>query len=425
MDTLENEKLEPQCSATEPSTYQFPSLDLLQNQEGNNNFITQDEIRENKERIMDTLKMLKIRVANIEVTVGPAVSLYEIIPADGVRLSTLKHWEREIIMSLATHGVRMITPICRRATIGIEIPNKHPHSLNIRTVLCAKAFQESSYHLPIALGMGTNNDVCVADLTKMPHLLIAGASGQGKTVALNAIIASLLYKKRPDELKFVLIDPKETEFVPYNRLKDHYLAQLKGKDSAVVTTPDNIELTLNDLCLEMDNRFSLLKDARARSINEYNKKFGDNLLDKEKGHRYLPYIVVIIDEYSDSLASLGSVFDRQVVSIAQKSRAVGIHMIIATQRPSCDVITGIIKANFPARMVFRVARNADSRTILDHAGAEHLIGRGDSLVFNDCSLDRVQCAFINTQEIDAIVEGICVQSEFAHPYYLPTLPVSK
>lgn len=426
MDTLENEKLEPQCSATEPSTYQFPSLDLLQNQvKGTYGFISQDEINENKNRIMDTLKMLKIRVSNIEVTVGPTVSWYEIIPADGVRLSTLKHWEREIVMSLATHGVRMILPVRGRATIGIEIPNKHPLALNIKTVLSSKAFQESCFQLPIAFGVNSNNDVCVADLTKMPHLLIAGASGQGKTTALNAIIASLLYKKHPDQLKFVLIDPKETEFVPYNRLKDHYLAQLKGEDSAMASTPNNIEHTLNALCLEMDNRFSLLKDAGARSINEYNKKFGDDLLDKEKGHRYLPYIVVIIDEYSDPLASLGSAFERQIVRIAQKSRAVGIHMIIATQRPSCDVITGIIKANFPARIVFRVARNVDSRTILDRAGAEQLIGRGDSLVFNDCTLERVQCAFINTQEIDAIVEGICDQPEFAHPYYLPTLPVSE
>lgn len=413
-----------QCSATEPSTYQFPSLDLLQNQvKGTYGFISQDEINENKNHIMDTLKMLKIRVSNIEVTVGPTVSWYEIIPADGVRLSTLKHWEREIVMSLATHGVRMISPVCGRATIGIEIPNKHPHVLNIKTVLSSKAFQESCFQLPIAFGVNSNNDVCVADLTKMPHLLIAGASGQGKTTALNAIIASLLYKKHPDQLKFVLIDPKETEFVPYNRLKDHYLAQLKGEDSAVVSTPNNIERTLNALCLEMDNRFCLLKQAGARSINEYNKKFGNNLLDKEKGHRYLPYIVVIIDEYSDSLVSLGSAFERQIIRIAQKSRAVGIHMIIATQRTSHGVITGIIKANFPTRMAFRVARNVDSRTILDRAGAEQLIGRGDSLVFNDCTLERVQCAFINTQEIDAMVESICEQPEFAHPYYLPTFPV--
>ena len=253
----------------------------------------------------------------------------------------------------------------------------------------------------------------------MPHLLIAGASGQGKTTALNTITTSLLYKKRPDELKFVLIDPKETEFIQYNRLKDHYLARLEGDDSGVVTNPDNIERTLNALCQEMDNRFSLLKDAGAKSINDYNKKLDDGLLDKEKGHRHLPYIVVTIDEYSDPLVSLGSAFERQVVRIAQKSRAVGIHMIIATQRPSYDVISGIIKANFPARMAFRVVQSADSRTILDRPGAELLIGRGDSLVFNDCALDRIQCAFIDNQEIDVIVEKISSQTEFAQPYYLP------
>lgn len=421
---MNNEQLDTRVSVG-VSTYQFPSLDLLQSQEGNNGFITQDEINENKNRIMDTLKMLKIRVSSIEVTVGPTMSLYEIIPGEGVRLSTLIHWEREILMTLATHGVRMVASISGKAAIGIEIPNKHPHTLKIKTILSSKDFHESSYPLPIALGMNTNKEVCIADLTKMPHLLIAGASGQGKTVALNAIIASLLYKKRPDELKFVLIDPKETEFVSYSRLTDYFLAQLKGGDSAVVTAPDNIEQTINALCLEMDNRFSLLKDAGARSINEYNKKFCDNLLDKENGHRYFPYIVVIIDEYSDLLASLGSALERQIARITQKSRAVGIHMIIATQRPSCDVITGIIKANFPARMAFRVARSVDSRTILDRAGAEQLIGRGDSLVFNNCSIDRVQCAFIDTHEIEAVVGGICGQPEFAHPYYLPMLQVSE
>ena len=367
--------------------------------------------------------MLKIKVSGIKVTVGSTVSLYEIIPGEGVRLSTLKHWERKIILTLATHGARMITPVIGRATVGIEIPNKHPQTVTIRTILESKDFQECRYQLPIALGLNVNNDVYVADITKMPHLLIAGASGQGKTTALNTIITSLLYKKRPDELKFVLIDPKETEFIQYNRLKDHYLARLEGDDSGVVTTPDNIERTLNALCQEMDNMFSLLKDAGVRSIIEYNKNFDDNLLGKEKGHRYLPYIVVIIDEYSDPLVSLGSTFVKQIVRIAQKSRAVGIHTIIATQRPSHDVISGIIKANFPARMAFMVVQSADSRAILDRTGAEQLIGRGDSLVFNDCSLDRVQCAFIDNQEIDVIVEKISSQTEFAQPYYLPVAPM--
>ena len=421
---MENEKIDTQLPVSVVSTYQFPSLDLLQNQVDNNDLITQD-INENKERIMDALKMLRIRVSNIEVTVGPTVSLYEIIPGEGVRLSTLIHWEREIIMCLATHGVRMIAPHSGRATVGFEIPNRHPQVVPVKTVISSGDFRECRFQLPIALGISMNNNVCIADLTKMPHLLIAGSSGQGKTVALNSIITSLLYRKRPDELKFVLIDPKLTEFTQYERLKDYYIARLEREDSAVVTDPDNIQLTLNALCCEMDNRFRLLKDADARSINEYNRKFEDNLLDKEKGHRYLPYIVVIIDEYSDPLVYLGSAFEKAIVRIAQKSRAVGIHMIITTQRPSPDVITGSIKANFPAHMAFRVARSLDSKTILDQAGAEQLIGRGDSLVFSDCSLDRVQCAFVNIREIDSIVESICSQSEFKNPYFLPTPTVTE
>lgn len=406
----------------ELSRYQRPTLDLLVNRGNKSTAINPAEQEENKERIIKTLKDYGIGISKIEATIGPTVTLYEIIPAEGIRIAKIKRLEDDIALSLAALGIRIIAPIPGKGTIGIEVPNKTQQTVSMRSILGSKAFQECNYQLPMAMGATISNDIYIADLAKMPHLLVAGATGQGKSVGLNAIIASLLYKKHPSELKFVLVDPKMVEFSLYARLRNHFLAQLEGEDDAVITDPEKVERTLNSLCVEMDNRYNLLKDAGVRSLLEYNEKFAQRRLNPEKGHRYLPYIVIIVDEFADLIMTSGKAIETPIARIAQKARAVGMHMIIATQRPSANVITGIIRANFPGRIAFKVFSMVDSKVILDRSGANQLIGRGDMLFSHNGSMDRVQCAFIDTPEVDAIVETISSQPGFAHPYYLPEPP---
>lgn len=408
----------------ELSRYHRPTLDLLVTRENKTTNVDLEEQDENKARIIKTLLDYGIPISHIEAKVGPTVTLYEIIPAEGVRIAKIKRLEDDIALSLAALGIRIIAPIPGKGTIGIEVPNKEPQIVSIRSILRSKAYQESKYQLPMAMGATISNEVYIADLAKMPHVLVAGATGQGKSVGLNTIIASLLYKKHPAELKFVLVDPKMVEFSLYNCLRNHFMAQLPDDEDAVVTDMNNVERTLNSLCVEMDNRYDLLRDANVRTIIEYNDKFINRRLNPEKGHRYMPYIVIIVDEFADLIMTSGKAIETPIARIAQKARAVGMHMIIATQRPSTNVITGVIKANFPGRIGFRVSQMVDSKTILDRPGANQLIGRGDMLFSNNGSLERVQCAFIDTPEVEAMVEYISSQPGYDHPYYLPEPKVS-
>ena len=403
----------------ELSRYRFPSIDLLKEHKVTENSVDQKEQEENKERITKTLNDYGIAISHIEATVGPTVTLYEIIPAEGVRIAKIKRLEDDIALSLAALGIRIIAPIPGKGTIGIEVPNKEPQIVSMRSIISSKKYQESKADLPMAMGATISNEVFVADLAKMPHLLVAGATGMGKSVGLNAIIASLLYKKHPAELKFVLIDPKMVEFSLYSKLERHFLAKLPDEEDAIITDPNKVVATLNSLCVEMDNRYSLLKEANVRSIKEYNAKFTNHRLNPEKGHRYLPYIVVIVDEFADLIMTAGKEVETPIARIAQKARAVGMHMIIATQRPATNVITGIIKANFPGRVAFRVSQMVDSRTILDRTGANQLIGKGDLLFSRDGELDRVQCAFISTEEVEAICDSIDEQIGYEEAYMLP------
>ncbi len=403
----------------ELSRYSRPGLDLLRDVPVKANSVDLEEQEENKERITKTLNDYGIAISHIQATVGPTVTLYEIIPAEGVRIAKIKRLEDDIAMSLAALGIRIIAPIPGKGTIGIEVPNKDPQTVSIRSILGSRKFQECKYQLPMAMGATISNEVYIADLCKMPHLLVAGATGMGKSVGLNTIIASLLYKKHPAELKFVLIDPKMVEFSLYSVLERHFLAKLPDEEEAVVTSMDKVLATLNSLCVEMDQRYMLLRDANVRSITEYNERFIEKRLNPEKGHRYLPYIVMIVDEFADLIMTAGKEVEKPIARIAQKARAVGMHMIIATQRPSTNVITGIIKANFPGRIAFRVSQMVDSKTILDRTGANQLIGRGDMLFSHNGTLDRVQCAFIDTPEVQAICDHIDKQIGYEHAYYLP------
>ena len=412
----------PYDPRAELSRYRMPTLDLLHDRPRKSNSVDDTEQEENKERITKTLNDYGIQIVKITAKVGPTVTLYEIIPAEGVRIARIKRLEDDIAMSLAALGIRIIAPIPGKGTIGIEVPNKEPQTVSIRSILGSKAFQECKYPLPMALGATISNDVYIADLTKMPHLLVAGATGQGKSVGLNTIIASLLYKRHPSELKFVLVDPKMVEFSLYARLEKHYLAKLPDEEEPVVTDPNKVVDTLNSLCVEMDSRYALLKDAECRSVIEYNEKFVSRRLNPEKGHRYMPYIVMIVDEFADLIMMAGKAVETPIARIAQKARAVGMHMIIATQRPSTNVITGIIKANFPGRIGFRVSQMVDSRTILDAPGANQLIGRGDMLISTGGAIERVQCAFIDTDEVEAICHHIDDQIGFDHAYLLPEPP---
>lgn len=402
----------------ELSNYKFPGYSLLKESQSKIS-VDQNEQLENQEKIRSTLADFGIAITEIKATVGPTVTLYEIRPDKGVRISRIRSIGDDIALSLAAKGVRIIAPIPGKGTVGIEVANKDPQTVSMRTIITSKAYQDSSYELPLAIGSTIDNKVYMADLTKMPHLMVAGATGKGKSVGLNAMIVSLLYRKHPSQLKFVLVDPKEVEFSLYQALKRHYLAKLPDEEEAVVTKPEKAVTAMLSLCVEMGLRYNLLKQAGVRNIQEYNAKFIKKVLNPEKGHRYMPYIVVIIDEFADLIMTAGKEIETPIARLAQKARAIGIHVILATQRPSANVITGIIKANFPARIAFAVASGIDSRTVLDTMGAEHLIGRGDMLISLNSEMERIQCAFIDTPEVTAICEHIGNQAGYPHEYLLP------
>ncbi|WP_075591380.1 DNA translocase FtsK [Labilibacter marinus] len=402
------------------SSYQLPPVDLLEDHHMGNEPVTDEELNSNKDKIVNTLIDYKIEIKSIKATVGPTVTLYEIVPAPGVRISKIKNLEDDIALSLAALGIRIIAPIPGRGTIGIEVPNSEPEVVSMKSIIGAKKFQTTKYELPIALGKTISNETFVIDLAKAPHMLVAGATGQGKSVGLNAIITSLLYKKHPSQLKFVLVDPKKVELNIYSKIERHFLAKLPDdEDEAIITDVQKVVNTLNSLTIEMDSRYDLLKKAHARNIKEYNHKFVKRSLNPENGHRFLPYIVVVIDEFADLIMTAGKEVEMPIARIAQLARAVGIHMIVATQRPSTNIITGVIKANFPTRVAFKVASMIDSRTILDSPGANQLIGRGDMLISQGSDLVRVQCAFVDTPEVEKINDFIGSQKGYPSALLLP------
>ncbi len=404
----------------ELSKYKFPTLELLRDHTvGAVITIDQEELEENKNRIVETLNNYKIGIANIKATVGPTVTLYEIVPEAGVRISKIKNLEDDIALSLSALGIRIIAPIPGRGTIGIEVPNKNPKMVSMRSVIASAKFQNAEMELPIAFGKTISNETFVVDLAKMPHMLMAGATGQGKSVGLNAVLTSLLYKKHPSEVKFVLVDPKKVELTLFNKIERHYLAKLPDTEEAIITDTYKVINTLNSLCIEMDARYDLLKDAMVRNIKEYNTKFKNRKLNPNEGHRFLPYIVLVIDEFADLIMTAGKEVETPIARLAQLARAIGIHLIVATQRPSVNVITGIIKANFPARIAFRVTSKIDSRTILDSSGADQLIGRGDMLYTQGNELTRIQCAFVDTPEVADITDFIGSQKAYPDAYLLP------
>ncbi|PSL25635.1 FtsK/SpoIIIE family DNA translocase [Dyadobacter jiangsuensis] len=401
-------------------SYHFPNIDLLNEVvENQHEKVSQEELESNKTKIVDTLGSYGINISKIKATIGPTVTLYEIIPEAGVRISKIKNLEGDIALSLAALGIRIIAPMPGRGTIGIEVPNKNRETVFARSVLANDRFQKSTYDLPIVLGKTISNDIHIADLAKMPHLLMAGATGQGKSVGLNVILASLIYKKHPAELKFVLVDPKKVELTLFNKLERHFLAKLPNAEEAIITDTKKVIFTLNSLCIEMDSRYDLLKEAAVRNLKEYNAKFAARRLNPEKGHRFLPYIVLVIDELADLMMTAGKEVETPIARLAQLARAVGIHLVVATQRPSVKVITGLIKANFPARLSFRVTSSIDSRTILDMGGAEQLVGQGDMLLAINSEVIRLQCPFIDTREIEDICEYIGGQRGYDEAYALP------
>jgi len=401
------------------SSYVLPPIDLL-NDYGNKQIqVDKAELELNKNRIVDTLRHYNIEIDKIKATVGPTVTLYEIVPAPGIRISKIKNLEDDIALSLAALGIRIIAPIPGKGTIGIEVPNSNPDMVSMRSLIASEKFQNSDMDLPVVLGKSITNETLVYDLTKMPHLLVAGATGQGKSVGLNAIMVSILYKKHPAQVKFVLVDPKKVELTLYNKIERHFLAKLPDDADAIITDTSKVVATLNSLCIEMDDRYELLKEAQVRTIKEYNHKFINRRLNPEKGHRYMPYIVLLIDEFADLIMTAGKEVEHPIARLAQLSRAIGIHLIVATQRPSVNVITGMIKANFPARMAFRVLSKIDSRTILDSAGADQLIGRGDMLISTGNDLVRLQCGFVDTPEVEAICEFIGEQRGYPTAFFLP------
>lgn len=401
-------------------TYRFPTIDLMSEViENQHEKVTQEELESNKTKIVETLGSYGINISKIKATIGPTVTLYEIIPEAGVRISKIKNLEGDIALSLAALGIRIIAPMPGRGTIGIEVPNKNRETVFIRSVLMNERFQKSTYDLPIVLGKTISNEIHIADLAKMPHLLMAGATGQGKSVGLNVILASLIYKKHPAELKFVLVDPKKVELTLFNKLERHFLAKLPNADEAIITDTKKVIFTLNSLCIEMDSRYDLLKEASVRNLKEYNAKFAQRRLNPDKGHRFLPYIVLVIDELADLMMTAGKEVETPIARLAQLARAVGIHLVVATQRPSVKVITGLIKANFPARLSFRVTSSIDSRTILDMGGAEQLVGQGDMLLAINSEVIRLQCPFIDTREIEDVCEFIGGQRGYDEAYALP------
>lgn len=413
------DEMEDYDPTLELSNYKSPPLELLDDHRSADSVVTNEELLQNKNKIVETLRNYKIEITKIKATIGPTITLYEIVPAPGVRISKIKNLEDDIALSLAALGIRIIAPMPGRGTIGIEVPNQKPEIVSMRSVISSMKFQESKFELPLALGKTISNESYVVDLTKMPHLLVAGATGQGKSVGLNAIITSLLYKKHPSQLKFVFVDPKKVELTLYEKIEKHFLAKLPDSEEAIITENSKVVHTLNSLSKEMDNRYNLLKSAHVRNIKEYNEKFINRRLNPIKGHRFLPYLVLVVDEFADLIITAGKEVEMPIARLAQLSRAVGIHLIIATQRPSTNIITGVIKANFPTRIAFKVASMIDSRTILDSPGANQLIGRGDMLITEGSELIRLQCAFIDTAELDKITSFIHSQQSYPTAFLLP------
>jgi len=403
----------------ELSNFKMPNIDLLKDYGDTGITINQDELEANKNKIVETLNNYKIGISNIKATIGPTVTLYEIVPDAGIRISKIKNLEDDIALSLSALGIRIIAPIPGKGTIGIEVPNQKPSVVSMRSVISSTKFQNAEMELPIAMGKTISNETFVVDLAKMPHLLMAGATGQGKSVGLNAVLTSLVYKKHPAEVKFVLVDPKKVELNIYSKIERHYLAKLPDTEEAIITDNNKVINTLNSLCIEMDNRYELLKNALCRNLKEYNKKFKERKLNPNDGHGYLPYIILVVDEFADLIMTAGKEVETPIARLAQLARAIGIHLIIATQRPSVNVITGIIKANFPARVAFRVTSKIDSRTILDSGGADQLIGRGDMLFTQGNELTRIQCAFVDTPEVEKIASFVGVQQGYADAHLLP------
>lgn len=418
-DEYENIPQEAYDPTLELSHYNFPTIELLEDYSHLKTEVSDEELIENKNKIVETLRNFKIEITKIKATIGPTVTLYEIVPAQGIRISKIKNLEDDIALSLSALGIRIIAPIPGRGTIGIEVPNRNPQVVSMRSIIASKKFQETTAELPIAMGRTISNETFVFDLTKMPHILVAGATGQGKSVGLNAIIASILYKKHPSQVKFVFIDPKKVELNLYASLEKHFLAKLPDSEEPIITDFEKVKATLNSVGIEMDSRYDLLKIAHTRNIKEYNKKFTERRLNPEKGHRYMPYIVVVIDEFADLIMTAGKEIELPIARIAQLARAVGIHMVIATQRPSANIITGIIKANFPSRIAFKVASMIDSRTILDQSGANQLIGKGDMLITSGSELLRLQCALVDTPEVERICDFISQQQAYPTAYLLP------
>ena len=401
------------------ASYQLPGIELLNDYGGHTLSINKEELERNKNRIVEVLGHYKIEISKIKATVGPTVTLYEIVPAPGIRISKIKNLSDDIALSLAAHGIRIIAPIPGKGTIGIEVPNANPDMVAMRTVIASEKFQNSDMELPIVLGKTISNETYIFDLAKAPHLLMAGATGQGKSVGLNAILISILYKKHPSQVKFVMVDPKKVELTLYNKIERHFLAKLPDTDEAIITDTTKVVNTMNSLCIEMDQRYELLKNAKVRNLKEYNAKFISRKLNPENGHKYLPYIVVVIDEFADLIMTAGKEIEHPIARLAQLARAIGIHLIVATQRPSVNVITGMIKANFPARVAFKVSSGIDSKTILDSTGADQLIGRGDMLISFGNELTRLQCAFVDTPEVEAVCNFIGEQKAYPSALELP------
>lgn len=401
------------------SSYQYPPLSLLAEYANTGSQVTKEELEANKNKIVETINNFSIGIASIKATIGPTVTLYEIVPEAGVRISKIKNLEDDIALSLSALGIRIIAPMPGKGTIGIEVPNKKREMVSMKSIMSSEKFQKAGFELPVILGKTISNEIFVADLAKMPHLLMAGATGQGKSVGLNVILTSLLYKKHPSEVKFILVDPKKVELTLFNKIERHFLAMLPNAEEAIITDTKKVINTLNSLCIEMDQRYDLLKDASVRNIKEYNAKFINRKLNPEKGHKYLPYIVLVIDELADLMMTAGKEVEQPIARLAQLARAIGIHLIVATQRPSVNVITGLIKANFPARLSFKVTAKVDSRTIMDTGGAEQLVGNGDMLLSTGSEMIRIQCPFVDTPEVESICEFIGEQRAYPSAYLLP------
>ena len=405
--------------------FQMPPIDLLRDYGNEEISVNKEELEENKNKIVGLLKNFNVGISEIKATIGPTVTLYEIVPEAGIRVASIKKLQDDIALNLSALGIRIIAPMPGKGTIGIEVPRKNPSMVSMRSVIASQKFQNSDMDLPVVFGKTISNEIFMADLAKMPHLLMAGATGQGKSVGINAILTSLLYKKHPSELKFVMVDPKKVELSLYSKIERHYLAKLPDGEDAIITDTHKVINTLNSLCIEMDQRYDLLKNAFCKNIKEYNNKFADRKLNPDNGHRYLPYIVLVVDEFADLIMTAGKEVELPIARLAQLARAVGIHLIVATQRPSVDVITGMIKANFPARAAFRVISSVDSRTILDSPGADQLIGKGDMLYFNGNEIMRLQCAFVDTPEVEKIADYIGEQKGYASAYMLPEYSVDE